>query len=43
MHDLVHRQKQAVAEVMATNHGMTNAQAFNKAREERPDLFPAEL
>src|SRR5215469_9117291 len=42
MGDLVERQKRAVNEI-AASQGITHAQAFNRAKEERPDLFPAEL
>jgi phage I-like protein len=40
--ELVERQKRVVNEI-AASQGISHTQAFNKAREERPDLFPAEL
>jgi len=43
MGDLVGRQQRAVSEVRAANPNMNYVTAFNKAKEERPDLFPAEL
>ena len=39
---LQHQQKLAVAEVMAANPKMSYTDAFNKARRDRPEVFPPE-
>ena len=43
MGDLVGRQQRAVSEIRAARPNLSYVDAFNKAKEERPDLFPAEL